>query len=166
MVTRSFQLDLGYSDNGTDCRNKCSWYDDESYYSCWTVAGEWGNCTPVVSGRHFDIAKSLDFIICPNISSLLDPCEDWPSNYFEKFDEPNGTLVDELYEYGRHNLALIHVMIQSPYVTIIKRDIEMTLLSFIADTGGLLGLCLGFSFISMIEIFFWICSCCRDFKKI
>ena len=97
---------------------------------------------------------------------LLDPCEEWPSNYFEKFDKPNETLVEELYTYGRHNLALIHVMIQSPYVTIIKRDVAITLLRYIADTGGLLGLCLGFSFISIIEIFFWFCSCCRDFKKL
>ena len=103
--------------------------------------------------------------LSPNISYLIDPCEEWPSNYFKKFDEPNETLVDELYTYGRHNLALIHLMIQSPYVTKIKRDVEITFLSFIADTGGLLGLCLGFSFISIIEIFFWICSCCRDFKK-
>jgi hypothetical protein len=96
---------------------------------------------------------------------LLALCEEWPSNYFKKFDAPIETFVEELYRYGRQNLALIHVMIQSPYVTKIKRDVETTFLSFIADTGGLLGLCLGFSFISIIEIFFWFCSCCQDFKK-
>ena len=82
------------------------------------------------------------------------------------FDKPNETLVEELYNYGRQNLALIHVMIQSPYVTKIKRDVETTLLSFIAATGGLLGLCLGISFISIIEIIFWFFSCCRGFKKL
>ena len=99
------------------------------------------------------------------VSSLLDPCEEWPSNYFKIFDKPNEPLVEELYNYGRKNLALIHVMIQSPYVTKIKRDVETTLLSFIADTGGLLGLCLGFSFISIIEIVFWLFSCCPGFRK-
>ena len=85
-------------------------------------------------------------------------CKDWPENFFLIFDKPNDTLVEEMYQYGRENLALIHVMIQSPYVTKIKRDVAMKLTGFIANTGGLLGLCLGFSFISCIEFFFW-CGC-------
>ena len=32
-------------------------------------------------------------------------------------------------------------------------------------TGGLIGLCLGFSFISGIEILFWLCCCCHEVKK-
>ena len=103
-----------------------------------------------------------------NIYSLLDPCEEWPSNYFKKFEHPNETgetLREEMYKYGRQNLALIHVMIQSPYVTKIKRDVAIPFVTFVSNTGGLLGLCIGFSFISGIEILFWICWCCRDFKK-
>ena len=45
-----------------------------------------------------------------------DPCKKWPDNYFEKFDEPNSSLLDEMYTYGRENLALIHVVVQSPYI--------------------------------------------------
>ena len=90
---------------------------------------------------------------------IADPCIDWPENYFENYDRPNDTLIKELYEYGRHNLALVHVMVQSPYVTKIKRDVAMSFITFVADTGGLLGLCLGFSFISVIEIIFWLCCC-------
>ena len=78
---------------------------------------------------------------------VLDPCVQWPDNYFEKYDEPNETLVNELHEYGKQNLALVHVMIQSPYVTKMKRDVAMTLTTYIANAGGLLGLCIGFSFI-------------------
>ena len=44
--TKSFPLDVGYTDNGTQCRNKCDTYG-ESYYWCWTVSGEWDNCTPL-----------------------------------------------------------------------------------------------------------------------
>ena len=106
----------------------------------------------------------------PNLCSTLEDfdeyfginstCDRWPNNYLEKFDGPNTTLRDELYEYGKQNLALIHVMIQSPYVTKIKRDVAMTFTSYVANTGGLLGLCLGFSFISLVEILFWVCCCC------
>ena len=100
-----------------------------------------------------------------NLFTYIDPCVEWPENYFIKNDEPNSTLVKELYEYGRHNLALIHVMIQSPYVTKIKREVAMTFTGFVSNTGGLLGLCIGFSFISAIEIFFWICCSCKGFNK-
>ena len=92
---------------------------------------------------------------------LTDPCNKWPENYFEKNNEPNETLVKELHQYGRQNLALIHVMVQSPYVTKIKRDVAMPFITFVANSGGLLGLCIGFSFISAVEILFWICCFCN-----
>ena len=92
-------------------------------------------------------------------------CEDWPTNYFNDYTDPVDTLVNELYQYGRDNLALVHVVIQSPYVTMIKRDVEMTFTSYIANTGGIIGLCLGFSFISGFELIFWCCCCCRGLKK-
>ena len=62
-------------------------------------------------------------------------CETWPLDYFEANTEPNERLIDELHQYGRENLALIHVMIQSPYVTKIKRDVSMTLTEYVANTG-------------------------------
>ena len=68
----------------------------------------------------------------------------------------------EMYTYGRTNLAMVNLMIQSPYITKIKRDAAMTFTSYIANTGGLLGLCVGFSFISGIEILFWCCLCCKS----
>ena len=111
----------------------------------------------------------------PNLCSVLknfedffgdtSSCKNWPSDYFDKFNGPNETLVDELYQYGRDNLALIHVIMQSPYVAKMKRDVEMTFTSYIANTGGLLGLCLGFSLITGFEIIFWCCCCCKEFNK-
>ena len=93
-------------------------------------------------------------------------CTEWPKNFFEEFEEPISTLRDELFEYGKQNLALIHVMIQSPYATKIKRDVAMTLTNYVGNTGGLLGLCLGFSFISFIEIIFWCCFCVKETRKL
>ena len=113
------------------------------------------------SGKIFE----FPLYVIPNISSLLDPCEEWPSNYFKKFDHVNETLREEMYKYGRENLALIHVMIQSPYVTKIKRDVAIPFVTFVGNSGGLLDLCIGFSFISGVEILFWICCCCRGFKN-
>ena len=98
---------------------------------------------------------------------LTDPCNKWPENYFERNNEPNETLVKELHQYGRQNLALIHVIVQSPYVTKIKRDVAMSFVTFVANSGGLLGLCIGFSFISAVELLYWIsCICNIGVKKL
>ena len=70
-----------------------------------------------------------------------------------------------MYEYGKTSLAVVKIMMQSPHVIKIKRDVAMTFTDFVANTGGLLGLCLGFSFISGIEILFWIFCCCKELMK-
>ena len=92
-------------------------------------------------------------------------CRKWPKNYFEDHSKLNETLLEEMFEYGKENLALVRIFIPSPYVTLMKRDVAMTFINYIANTGGLLGLCLGFSFISAFEIFYWICICCQLFVK-
>ena len=89
-------------------------------------------------------------------------CEYWPRDYFKNNDAPNENLVRELYHYGRDNLAMVHVLVQSPYITKMKRDVAMTFTSYIANTGGLLGLCLGFSLITGFELVFWCCCSCRE----
>ena len=112
----------------------------------------------------------------PNLCSVLrsyggffannSSCEEtiWPEEFFRLYGKPQ-ELIKELHQYGRDNLALVNIFIQSPYVTKIRRDLAMTLTGYIANTGGLLGLCLGFSAISGIEIIFWFCCCCQKFGK-
>ena len=89
-------------------------------------------------------------------------CQNWPSDYLKKSDGINETLRNEVKRYGESNLASVHIFFQSPFVTRIKRDIEMTLLQYIANTGGLLGLCLGFSLISAIEVVYWLFLCLKN----
>ena len=126
---------------------------------------KWEKYRTIGQPRDWPKPHGRDYKVFNFQSVWIDPCEDWPENYFENNNKPNDTLIKELYDYGRQNLALIHVMVQSPYITKIKRDVAYPFITFVADTGGLLGLCIGFSFISGIEILFWLCWCCRDFKK-
>ena len=86
-------------------------------------------------------------------------CYSWPNEYFIKYEDVDQTLNDEMVAYGKENLVLLHVFIQSPYVTKIERDVALSFTGFVANVGGLLGLFLGFSFISTIEILYWICIC-------
>ena len=109
----------------------------------------------------------------PNLCNVLEDyqnffntnasCKTWPESFYETGQNPNKELKNELYEYGRENLALVHVLIQSPFLTKIKRDVAISFTSYVANTGGLLGLCLGFSFISGIEILFWCFICIKKF---
>ena len=43
---------------------------------------------------------------------------------------------------------------QDPVVTRIKRDQKIPIIGFVANTGGLLGLCMGFSLVSVFEIIY------------
>ena len=70
-----------------------------------------------------------------------------------------------MHEYGKLNLAHVNIMIERPYITKIRRDVAMTFTNYVANAGGLIGLCIGFSFISCIEIIFWLCTCCYEFKS-
>ena len=103
--------------------------------------------------------------LCPILEAFNESfvqCGNWPNSFLQDNGLPfNTTLLDEMYQYKRSNLALVHVMIQSPYITIFKRDVAMTFLSYVANTGGLLGLFIGFSCISGIEILFCFCCCCN-----
>ena len=62
----------------------------------------------------------------------------------------------EVLKYCQENLVRIEAYISSPYVTIYEKDVVMTQTTLIANIGGILGLCMGFSLISLAEIIFYI----------
>jgi hypothetical protein len=59
-----------------------------------------------------------------------------------------------LYEYAQDNIAILKVFIKDPYYTNIKKDEQMSYISFIGNAGGLVGLCMGLSFVSVFEMFY------------
>ena len=99
---------------------------------------------------------------------------DTVDDLFTKTDM-NTTEFEEFMEavltYCKANLVRIIVYIPSPYVTTYKTDQvdrfiastiivfiflqAMTLITFIANLGGMLGLCMGLSLVSLIEIIFY-----------
>ncbi len=75
--------------------------------------------------------------------------------------QPNATLIKQnpelssfILKYARNNFALLNVLIKDPYYTLIKRDEQITLITFIANAGGLMGLCMGLGAVSSFEIFY------------
>ena len=104
----------------------------------------------------------------PNICSILQPLRELNVNEYCKENRWNPThqmlnctelscaIEDAILEYGRKNLALFHVLIKDPYSVKYRRDEEIPITSFIGNLGGLLGLYLGFSWISGVEIIFYL----------
>jgi len=66
----------------------------------------------------------------------------------------NPKVSSFLFEYGRENIAVVNAFIKNPYYTLIKRDESMPTVAFLGNIGGLLGLCMGLSIISVFEIFY------------
>ena len=104
----------------------------------------------------------------PNICSVLNPlrsleptdyCKEgsWiPHNKLLNCTESNCAIEDTVLNYARKNLVMFHVLIKDPYSQRYRRDEKIAITSFIANLGGLLGLWLGFSWISGAEIVFHI----------
>ena len=77
----------------------------------------------------------------PNLCSVLSSyegffgnnssCEEtvWPDEFFRLYGKPQ-ELIKEMHQYGRDNLALVNIFIQSPYVTKIRRDLGAKYLGF------------------------------------
>ena len=75
---------------------------------------------------------------------------------------------EQLMAYSSDNLVKINAFIDSPYISKYQMDEVwdssnkvffffqvMSVSTFIANIGGMLGLCIGFSFISLVEVFFF-----------
>ena len=64
-------------------------------------------------------------------------------------------LFELLHKYAKENLLWLNVYVKDSFATRIIRDERMTRTSFVANVGGLLGLCMGFSLVSVAEILYF-----------
>ena len=59
------------------------------------------------------------------------------------------------YDAYQKDIAMVTFFFESPTIMEYSRQVKMTLIGYISQMGGLLGLWMGFSFISAIEILYW-----------
>ena len=102
-------------------------------------------------------------------------CDDNRADNWEGILENNTSeeFLADLYYYAKENLIKLHLFISSPFATEFKRSVETPRISFVANIGGmfskilwregtnlfssgLMGLCMGFSFVSLAEIIYYI----------
>ena len=70
------------------------------------------------------------------------------------------TMNDFVHKYAMENVAVIKLFVKDPYYTNNKRDVAITVTTFIGNAGGLMGLCLGLSFISLFEVVYHFLFAC------
>ncbi len=99
-----------------------------------------------------DLECSL--ILSLNISGQL--CDDNFSPIYSKIDQ-RAAIYKHMHNYAKANIAKVNIFIRDSYYAKMKTDEQMTFVSFIGNAGGLMGLCLGLSAISLFEIVYFTC---------
>ena len=75
-------------------------------------------------------------------------------------NEPWTIIVDK---YIMENVNVVTVFLKDPYIQVIRRSEKMSFTTFMSNVGGLMGLCLGFSVLSAVEIIYF-CLAWVSFK--
>ena len=89
-----------------------------------------------------------DFTNCSEILRYEDDVNKCGGRLEGFIDERITTFLNK---YAIDNIAVLKIFIKDPYYVNIIRDRQITFINFVGNTGGLVGLCLGLSFISIFE---------------
>ena len=66
-------------------------------------------------------------------------------------------VVEEMVaDYARENLILANIFMKNPFATRFLKDEKYGIIDYVAKSGGLLGLAMGFSVVSFFEIIFYL----------
>ena len=68
-------------------------------------------------------------------------------------NDPWTIIVDK---YILENVNTVTVFLKDPYIQVVKRTEKMSFTTFVSNVGGLMGLCLGFSVLSAVEIIYFL----------
>jgi len=131
---------------------------------CLTLSKVARICNQTIRARMFESAPAHAGITCRDIlnaSQNLQMCTKKGEPSIDMI-ENNKRISNFLFNYAKTNFAYVTVFIKDPYYTLIKRDEQMSLISFLGNTGGLLSLCLGLSLVSIFEIFYHFIRFCNE----
>lgn len=98
---------------------------------------------------------------CPTLKILHEQHSFCSKDEFFINEKQRTLLMDEYPEvwkfmlfYTRNNVALLRIYFKDPYYTKIVRDQSISLRDFIGTAGGVIGLFLGFSVLSLVEFIY------------
>ena len=91
---------------------------------------------------------------------------DWPS---AELNVLNGTLKQaleqDIFRYTKENIMVLKIFMNEITATLILKDEKLSTISFLANTGGLLGLCIGLSVVTFFELVFHFLSALFKFLR-
>jgi hypothetical protein len=119
-------------------------------------------CNNTNRAKIFESSQENAGIACNDIlneSRLFELCEKYEKLKPEMI-QISSNISQFMYKYAKNNFAILRVFIKDPYYTSIKCDEQIPLISFLGNAGGLVGLCLGFSLVSIFEIFYHCIAFC------
>ncbi len=119
-------------------------------------------CNNTIKAKIFESSPENAGIKCNGIlneSPLLQLCEKHEKLKPEMI-QISSNISQFMYNYAKNNFAILRVFIKDPYYTSIKCDEQIPMISFLGNAGGLVGLCLGFSLVSIFEIFYHCITFC------
>lgn len=61
-------------------------------------------------------------------------------------------MEEQIVVYSRENIAKVNIFLKDPYVKRFIREEKISQITFVGTVGGLLGLFIGFSFVSVVEM--------------
>lgn len=94
-------------------------------------------------------------------SKVLENCSKWPKNYlrdsreqaYDK-DSVNAEIKELLFMYAKDNVAKVSLFFNEPVIKKEIRDIKLSRVMFMANVGGILGLAMGASIITLFEVLY------------
>ena len=94
-----------------------------------------------------------------------------PSNKWNKDkafgndDKKADDFEDNVFKYAQNNIVTLTMFIREPFAEKIVTAEKISQISFMSDVGGLLGLFMGFSFVSAVEIIYHAFKVSIEFRK-
>lgn len=113
----------------------------------------------VLSEMYPTLCRNVNLVKDSNVSSSV-LCTQrsswtWPRPQLLKSNPSLVKRVEhDLFVYARDNVMLVNVFLPDMKVTKVIKDQKMSKISFVANVGGLLGLCMGFSFVTVFELIY------------
>ena len=107
--------------------------------------------------RKFSLEQAYELIypnLCDNVLSIEESATTCPIDL--KKSNITNSLKQFVVNYAKENIAKVNIFLKDPFVKRYVREEKITVNTFIGTIGGLLGLFLGFSVISIAEVVYLI----------
>ncbi|XP_059078307.1 uncharacterized protein LOC131876825 [Tigriopus californicus] len=142
----------------------------ESFYLCPDFCLVLRKLRKSCTGDRIESLEEWDEELCSIIESSGSlGCESLQNNKATNISKANlGKIRRSVAYYAKRNMARVNIFIRDPYVQRFLTEEKITEISFVGNIGGLLGLFVGFSFISGVEFlyyFFVVGNCTRRMWK-